>query len=117
MSVSITPTQHQGPKSHQDPKLDHSRLSSKQNSAGGEGLVPVQSRAERFHSYDVADFEPVTGAEIQWKYTPLKAVRPLLDDTLDGSPAELDTRLTAGATVEWVDRTDARIGQGGTPEE
>ena len=117
MSVSITPTQHHGPKSHQDPKLDHSRLSSKQNSAGGEGLIPVQSRAERFHSYDVAEFEPVTGGEIQWKYTPLKAVRPLLDDALDGSPTKLDTQLTAGATIEWVDRADARIGRGGTPEE
>ncbi|MHA6695877.1 Fe-S cluster assembly protein SufD [Homoserinimonas sp. A520] len=117
MSVSITPTQHHGPKSHQDPKLNHSRLSSKQNSAGGEGLIPVQSRAERFHSYDVAEFEPVTGGEIQWKYTPLKAVRPLLDDALDGSPTELDFQLTAGATIEWVDRADARIGRGGAPEE
>ncbi|MHA6668144.1 Fe-S cluster assembly protein SufD [Homoserinimonas sp. A447] len=117
MSVSITPTQHHGPKSHQDPKLNHSRLSSKQNSAGGEGLIPVQSRAERFHSYDVAEFEPVTGGEIQWKYTPLKAVRPLLDDALDGSPTELDIQSTAGATIEWVDRADARIGRGGAPEE
>lgn len=117
MSVSITTTGHRGPKSHQDPKLDHSRLSSKQNSAGGEGLIPVQSRAERFHAYDVAEFEPVTGGEIQWKYTPLKAVRPLLDVTLDGSPTELDTQVTPGATIEWVDRTDARIGRGGAPEE
>jgi len=116
MSVSITPTQH-GQKSHQDPKVDHSRLSSKQNSAGGEGLISVQSRAERFHAYDVAEFEPVTGTEIQWKYTPLKAVRPLLDGTLDGSRTDLDIRTTAGATVEWVDRADPAIGRAGAPEE
>src|SRR5690554_3878212 len=115
MSVSITPT-HSG-KSHQDPKLNHSRLSSRQNSAGGEGLVPVQSRAERFSAYSVTEFEPVTGTEIQWKYTPLKAVRPLLDDTLDGSPEGVETSLTAGATVDWVDRGDSNIGRAGKPEE
>jgi Fe-S cluster assembly protein SufD len=117
MSVSITPTSSTNGKSHQDPQLNHSRLSSRQNSAGGEGLVPVQSRAERFSAYSVTEFEPVTGAEIQWKYTPLKSVRPLLDDTLDGSPAELETSVTAGATIDWVDRGDSSIGRGGAPEE
>jgi Fe-S cluster assembly protein SufD len=118
MSVSITPTHaSQGTKSHQDPQINHSRLSSKQNSAGGEGLVPVQSRNERFSSYSVSEFEPVTGQEIQWKYTPLATVRPLLDDQLDGSAVEADTRTTAGATVEWVDRADSTIGRAGAPEE
>ncbi|MEX1077643.1 MAG: Fe-S cluster assembly protein SufD [Homoserinimonas sp.] len=97
--------------------MNHSRLSSKQNSAGGEGLVPVQSRAERFSAYSVTEFEPVTGLEIQWKYTPLAKVRPLLDDTLDGSPVEPDSRATAGASIEWVDRADSRIGRAGAPEE
>jgi Fe-S cluster assembly protein SufD len=77
----------------------------------------VQSRSERFTAYDVSEFEPVTGLEIQWKYTPLAKVRPLLDETLDGSIVEHDTRVTAGATIEWVDRTDARIGRAGAPEE
>ena len=118
MSVSITPTSsHHRPKSHQDPQLDHSRLSSKQNSAGGEGLIPVQSRAERFSSYSVAEFEPVTGGEIQWKYTPLDVVRPLLDDSLDGTPVEVDAEVTGGATLEWVDRAHTMIGRGGVPED
>ena len=30
--------------------LDHSKLMSKQHSDGGWGLVPIQSRAERFTS-------------------------------------------------------------------
>jgi Fe-S cluster assembly protein SufD len=97
--------------------VDHSRLSSKQNSAGGEGLVPVQSRSERFTAYEVSEFEPVTGLEIQWKYTPLAVVRPLLDDTLDGTVVEPDSRVTDGATIEWVDRADSRIGRAGAPEE
>ena len=118
MSVSITPTHSsKGPKSHQDPQINHSRLSSKQNSAGGEGLVPVQTRSERFSAYSVAEFEPVTGFEIQWKYTPLAVVRPLLDDVLDGTAMEPDTQATDGATIEWIDRTDSRIGRAGAPEE
>src|SRR5690554_5801433 len=115
MSASVTPTVTRGGKSHQDPQLTHSRLGSKQNSAGGEGLVPVQSRSERFSAYSVADFEPVTGTEIQWKYTPLKAVRPLLDDTLDGSASTIESSLTGSATVEWVDRGDENIGRAGAP--
>jgi Fe-S cluster assembly protein SufD len=117
MSASITPTVTRGGKSHQDPQLNHSRLGSRQNSAGGEGLVPVQSRSERFSAYSVTEFEPVTGTEIQWKYTPLKSVRPLLDDTLDGSPSELETSVTAGATIDWVDRGNDSIGRAGAPED
>jgi Fe-S cluster assembly protein SufD len=117
MSASITPTVTRGGKSHQDPQLNHSRLGSRQNSAGGEGLVPVQSRSERFSAYSVTEFEPVTGTEIQWKYTPLKSVRPLLDDTLDGSPSELETSVTGGATIDWVDRGHDNIGRAGAPED
>jgi len=117
MTASVTPTITRGGKSHQDPQLNHSRLGSKQNSAGGEGLVPVQSRSERFSAYSVTDFEPVNGTEVQWKYTPLKSVRPLLDDTLDGSPSDLETRLTGGATIDWVDRGHPSIGRAGTPED
>jgi Fe-S cluster assembly protein SufD len=117
MSASITPTVTRGGKSHQDPQLTHSRLGSKQNSAGGEGLVPVQSRSERFSAYSVTEFEPVSGTEIQWKYTPLKTVRPLLDDTLDGSPSELETSVTGGIAIDWVDRGHENIGRAGTPED
>jgi Fe-S cluster assembly protein SufD len=117
MSVSITPTTSPGGKTHQDPQLDHSRLNSKQNSAGGEGLVPVQSRAQRFSAYSVSDFEPVTGTEIQWKYTPLKPVRPLLDSALNGAPSELDTSVSGNATIDWVDRGDNNIGRAGAPED
>ena len=112
MSVSITPT-----KSHQDPNLNHSRLGSKQNSSGGEGRIPVQSRSERFSSVNVFEFEPVSGQEIQWKYTPLSIVKPLFTDVLDGSPVEHEVTADGGATVEWIDRTHELIGLGGVPED
>jgi len=74
-------------------------------------------RDQRFSSYEVADFEPVTGLEAEWKRTPLDAVRPLLGDPLDGSPLDIRFSESAGTAVEWVDRDDPRIGLGGTPED
>ncbi len=98
--------------------LDHSKLLSKQHSDGGWGLVPIQSRAGRFASFDVADFEPVTGFESEWKFTPVKTLSTLLDSELDGARCEYTVEDTvAGITHEWVKRTDARIGSVGKPEE
>jgi Fe-S cluster assembly protein SufD len=92
---------------------DHSRLGSKQHSDGGWGLVPIQVRSARFSSYDVAEFEAVTGLELEWKHTPVDRIRPLLGDRLDGTRYE----LAENASIEWIDRDDARIGTVGTPEE
>ncbi|MEO7005867.1 MAG: Fe-S cluster assembly protein SufD [Terrimesophilobacter sp.] len=96
---------------------DYSKIRSKQHSEGGWGLVPIQARAGRFTSVDVNDFEPVSAQDIEWKYTPLAKVRPLATDALDGSEYEYVSTSSAGAHVEWVDRTDPRIGLAGTPEE
>ncbi len=102
-------------------KLDHSKLLSKQHSDGGWGLVPIQSRAGRFSSFDVADFEPVTGFETEWKYTPIKSLSALLSGDLDGRRYEYTTDAldegVAGAHLEWVSRDDSRIGNVGKPEE
>ena len=78
--------------------LDHSKLMSKQHSDGGWGLVPIQSRAERFTSFDVADFEPVTGFEAEWKYTPIKTIAALLDGELDGGRYEYASTVSDGGT-------------------
>jgi Fe-S cluster assembly protein SufD len=76
--------------------------------------VPVQTRSERFTSTDPTEFPDVTGFEAEWKLTPLKLVLPLINDTLDGSAYEFSA---VGTTPIWVDRTDARIGSTGLPEE
>ncbi|MCU1584428.1 MAG: transporter permease [Microbacteriaceae bacterium] len=97
---------------------DHSRLGSKQHSDGGWGLVPIQVRSARFASYDVRDFEPVSGQEAEWKHTPVARLQPLLTDPLDGDIEALTLVATGGpATIEWIDRSDARIATAGTPEE
>ena len=99
------------------PSPEHSRLGSKQHSDGGWGLVPVQVRSARFSSYEVTDFEAVTGREVEWKYTPIPKIQPLLADRVEGSAYDPAVSLGDGTTVEWVDRTDARVGSAGKPEE
>ncbi|HEV7950882.1 MAG TPA: Fe-S cluster assembly protein SufD [Glaciihabitans sp.] len=89
----------------------------KAHSDGGWALVPVQTRSERFTSVIPTEFADVTGREADWKLTPVDLVRPLIDGELDGSPYQYSSSETDGSLVEWIDRTDARIGQAGTPEE
>lgn len=98
---------------------DHSRLGSKQHSDGGRGLVPVQVRSARFSSFEVGDFESVTGREAEWKYTPVARLAPLLEGELHGDIEPVTRVATSGdfCLIEWVDRSDRRIGQAGTPEE
>ena len=98
---------------------DHSRLGSKQHSDGGWGLVPLQVRSARFASFEVADFEAVTGNEVEWKHTPIARVQPLLDGALEGDIEPVTGVAASGDSVliEWVPRHDSRIGHAGKPEE
>jgi Fe-S cluster assembly protein SufD len=96
---------------------EHARLGSKQHSDGGWGLVPIQVRSARFASYDVADFDEVTGRELEWKYTPIPRIATLLAGGLDGSVSEVVSTIDGDATVEWVGRDDARLGTAGKPED
>jgi Fe-S cluster assembly protein SufD len=98
----------------QDPAAQHGNVA---HSDGGWATVPVQTRSERFTSVNPADFADVVGHEADWKLTPITLVRPLLDAPLDGSPYQFSTTETAGSHVEWIDRTDARVGTAGLPEE
>jgi Fe-S cluster assembly protein SufD len=87
------------------------------HSDGGDAYVPVQSRAERYTSTSVDDFEKVTGFELEWKLTPITRITPLLEGELDGTAPTLGFTDTPGVTAAWVDRTDARVGSAGAPEE
>ncbi len=99
-------------------KLENTgQLGYKKHTDGGWGLVPIQTRSERFASTNVDDFPAVTGREAVWKLTPIDRVAGLIDGPLDGSEYDVDATLAAGFDVSWVDRTDARIGTAGTPEE
>ena len=80
-------------------------------------LAPVQTRSERFRSANHADFPEVTGREVDWKFSPVDRLRPLIDGVLDGSPYAVLYPEVPGTSVEWIDRGDARVGSAGTPED
>jgi Fe-S cluster assembly protein SufD len=105
MSV-VTPTEQHGAVSHSD------------GGWGSPGYVPVQTRSGRFSSVAHADFPAVTGLEAEWKQTPVALMRDLIDTTLDGSRYAIETTAVTSATsIEWITRTDARVGSAGKPEE
>ena len=47
---------------------------------GAGAFVPVQTRSERFRSYDPAAFEAPTGREVNWKHTPVARMQRLFTD-------------------------------------
>jgi Fe-S cluster assembly protein SufD len=79
--------------------------------------VPVQTRSERFASTEHSAHPPVEAWQAEWKLTPIDRIRDLIDGALDGSPYPIQYPDVVGTTVEWIDRTDARIGTAGIPEE
>ncbi|WP_254431473.1 Fe-S cluster assembly protein SufD [Agromyces sp. Marseille-P2726] len=81
-------------------------------------FVPVQTRSERFRSTNVDDFEPISGREHEWKYSPVAAFADLTSGELDGSRIEVEADEVAGIEASWIARHDVRIGStGGVPEE
>lgn len=89
----------------------------KKHSDGGWGLVPIQTRSERFKSTAVEDFPAVTGREATWKLTPVARIAELISGDVDGAPYDVQSDEVDGIAVSWVARDDARIGTAGTPED
>lgn len=79
--------------------------------------APAASRGERFASYDVADFAPLTGKEEDFRFTPLKRLRGLHTDELTGPAPAVRVQAPAAVRTETVGRDDARIGSAGIPED
>ena len=99
------------------PEAQYAQHGNKAHTDGEFGPIPVQTRNERFKSYDVNAFEAVSARDIFWKLTPLDRIAALTSGTLDGSPYGLVLPQVDGVEVEWIDRTDARVGSVGTPED
>ncbi|MFC4373695.1 Fe-S cluster assembly protein SufD [Nocardia halotolerans] len=80
------------------------------------GAGAAINKGEVFTSFDVDAFEVPSGRDEAWRFTPLRRLRGLHDGTAvrDGQ-ATVEVSEVAGVTVETVDRTDARLGQAGTP--
>jgi Fe-S cluster assembly protein SufD len=82
-----------------------------------DGVIPVQTRSERFASSTHADFPAVTGRELEWRLTPVEKIRDLIDGELDGSRFPAVVTEAPGVTTEWIPRSDSRIGKAGLAEE
>ncbi|MGF7235427.1 MAG: Fe-S cluster assembly protein SufD [Frankia sp.] len=89
--------------------------------APADASKPVRERTggrlTRLHSTDPEAFAKPQGREEDWRFTPLRRLRGLLDGP--GADAKLDVAVSApndaGVTVEQVDSTDPRIGSVLTP--
>jgi Fe-S cluster assembly protein SufD len=89
----------------------------KRHSHGGGVGIPDSSRAGRLTSYKLADFKPLTGLEEDWRFTPLKRLRGLHTDVLNGAAPAVAITAPDRVTVETVGRDDRRIGSAGIPED
>ncbi|MDQ0821115.1 Fe-S cluster assembly protein SufD [Arthrobacter sp. V4I6] len=89
----------------------------KRHSHGGGVGVPDSSRAGRLTSYMLADFKPLTGLEEDWRFTPLKRLRGLHSEVLNGAAPSVAVTAPDSVTVETVGRDDRRIGSAAIPED
>ncbi|MFD3744250.1 Fe-S cluster assembly protein SufD [Nocardia sp. NPDC058633] len=80
------------------------------------GAGAAVNKGEVFTSFDVDQFEIPSGRDEAWRFTPLRRLRGLHDGTAvaDGQ-AVVEVSDVAGVIAETVGRTDARLGQAGTP--
>lgn len=91
--------------------------SARSHSHGGGVGIPDSSRAGRLRSYSLADFKPLTGMEEDWRFTPLKRLRGLNSQVLDGAAPSVSVTAPDLVRVETVGRDDERIGSAGIPED
>jgi len=89
----------------------------KRHSHGGGVGVPDSSRAGRLTSYKLADFKPLTGMEEDWRFTPLKRLRGLHTEVLNGAAPSVAVTGPDSVRIETVGRDDARIGSAAIPED
>lgn len=89
----------------------------KRHSHGGGVGIPDSSRAGRLTSYKLADFKPLTGMEEDWRFTPLKRLRGLHTEVLNGTAPSVGVTAPDSVTVETVGRDDRRIGSAAIPED
>ncbi|MFF2243640.1 Fe-S cluster assembly protein SufD [Arthrobacter sp. NPDC058130] len=89
----------------------------KRHSHGGGVGVPDSSRAGRLTSYKLADFKPLTGLEEDWRFTPLKRLRGLHTEVLNGAAPSVSVTAPDNVRVETVGREDRRIGSAAIPED
>ncbi|MFG3699034.1 Fe-S cluster assembly protein SufD [Micromonospora sp. NPDC047620] len=76
--------------------------------------APPSTKSQALRSYDVADFPALTGLEEEWRFTPLKRLRGLLDGAVSDESAHWPAleygQLPEGVTVGSLAKDDPRWG-------
>jgi Fe-S cluster assembly protein SufD len=70
------------------------------------GPAPTGSPAERFTSTDPDAFGVPTGREEEWRFTPMRRIRPLLDGAPSAHRPEWDADLPEGVELTSVEADD-----------
>ena len=76
---------------------------------------PTGSPPERFTSRDPDDFAVPTGREEDWRFSPLRKLRPLFQPFVSQDSFRFETELPAGVTVRAVGRDHELFGAALTP--
>lgn len=82
-----------------------------QSKAHGHGMgatVPQESRAERLTSFAAIDFVVPSGREEEWRFTPIRKIRSLLEQVEPEASLELSTDLPEGVTTRGISLEEAR---------
>ncbi|WP_169746276.1 Fe-S cluster assembly protein SufD [Demequina flava] len=89
---------------------DHSRATADTAHSHGLGTpTPDASRADRPTSFEVSDFTVPGGREEEWRFSPLKDIKPMLADEATSGHLEWDVpELPAGVTLTDIDVAAAR---------
>ncbi|MFT6564217.1 MAG: Fe-S cluster assembly protein SufD [Actinomycetes bacterium] len=76
--------------------------------------VPV-NKSEVVSSFIADDFAVPNGREEDWRFTPMRRIRALLNPLADSTGATVDVTAPSPVAVEWVGTEDSRLGQALTP--
>jgi Fe-S cluster assembly protein SufD len=87
--------------------VDAATAAGKAHTDSAAAFVPDKSRAERTASFEPADFPVPTGREEEWRFSPVKLFRDLLEL---GPTGEItwETELPEGVTVSTISPAEAR---------
>lgn len=79
--------------------------------------VPLQIRSERPRSASVADFEPITIRDEQWRYLPVERLMGLDADALSEYVGDLQFDGPTSITTSWIKADHPLFGAAGLPED
>ncbi|WP_029089155.1 Fe-S cluster assembly protein SufD [Brevibacterium album] len=70
--------------------------------------VPAQGRADRTRSFSVDAFPAVTGREEEWRFTPVRRLADLFENTVVDGALTVRQELPEAVTVETIDLASAQ---------